>query len=168
LQNKKYTKASKQMNMKKTFLLAMLPLLMQEARAADYQYLVIAASDGTEQALTASGLTITFSDGKLVATSSSATVATIALSDLASMYFSNTDTGIEDTAAPAAAQISVADGILSITAPEGTKIRITNTAGISLGYYIKAKQGTETIGNRLSQGIYLINVNSKSYKIFVK
>lgn len=157
------------MNMKKTFLLAMLPLLMQEARAADYQYLVIAASDGTEQALTASGLTITFSDGKLVATSSSsATVTTIALSDLASMYFSNTDTGIEDTTAPAAAQISVADGILSVTAPEGTKIRITNAAGISLGYYIKAKQGTETIGNRLSQGIYLINVNSKSYKIFVK
>ncbi len=156
------------MNMKKTILLTMLPLLMQEVKAADYQYLVITTSDGTERALTASGLTIAFSNGNLVATSSSATVATIALADLASMHFSNTDTGIESTQADDTNQISVADGVLSVTAPKGTKVRIANIAGMLLGEYTKAGQGTEVVGNRLGQGIYLINVNSKSYKIFVK
>ena len=61
--------------MKKNIMMTLLCLLAIETRAADYAYLVFTTADGNQQAVTATDLTITFSDGTLIATDGSQTLA---------------------------------------------------------------------------------------------
>ena len=83
--------------MKKTILMIMLCIFSSlTMRAGDYQYLVFTLSNGTTQAVTATDLSITFTSDNLVATSGNETLATLPLSTLTSMEFSNNGTsGIE-------------------------------------------------------------------------
>ena len=62
--------------------------------ADNYNYLTIQKQDGSEQSFTALGLTITFSNGNLMATQNGET-ATLALSNLNKMFFSQEPTGIK-------------------------------------------------------------------------
>ena len=84
--------------MKKLIIVFILALVSVTVHAADYTYLTIVEQDGTKTSLTAVGLTITFSDGNLVATNSTTSESkTISLSNFASMKFSTsneTTTGI--------------------------------------------------------------------------
>lgn len=83
--------------MRKAIILSLLSILSIGMRAADYEYLVFTMTDGTQQAVTASDLTITFSGNNLIAASGNSTLATISLTSLSSMEFSSTttdDTGI--------------------------------------------------------------------------
>lgn len=80
-------------------ILTLLCVLAMGTRAADYQYLVFTMADGTQQAVTASNLTITFNDGNMIASSDTETLATIALSALATMEFQNTTSGIQTISA---------------------------------------------------------------------
>jgi len=89
--------------MKKSMFIAMVLSGTVAAQAADYQYLNIEKTDGTTQSLTALGLNITYSGTALTAKNGTEQ-ATIALTDLKRMFFSNTKaeggtTGIEATAA---------------------------------------------------------------------
>lgn len=77
-------------------ILTLLCALYLGARAADYNYLVFTLSDGSEQAIVANGLNITFTDGNLVAATASETLATIPLATLQKMQFSESTTGISD------------------------------------------------------------------------
>ena len=73
------------------------------AQATDYQYLTLEKTDGSTQTLTATGLTLTYNNGKLTATNGSEQ-ATIALTELKRMYFTNeqtTTTAIESVEATA-------------------------------------------------------------------
>ena len=83
--------------MKKSMLMTLLCIFSGlTMRAGDYQYLVFTLSNGTTQAVTATDLSIAFTGDNLVATSGNETLATLPLSTLASMEFSNDDTsGIE-------------------------------------------------------------------------
>ena len=65
------------------------------AWADDYPYLVFQNADGSVKTVAVESLTITFSDGKLLATNVAGT-ETFALSDLSKMYFSSDATGIEE------------------------------------------------------------------------
>ena len=78
--------------MKKLLILTMLAALTTGARAAEYNYLVFTLSDGSEQAIVATGLNITFTDGNLVATTGNETLATIPLASLLKMQFSESQT----------------------------------------------------------------------------
>ena len=82
--------------MKRMMILTLLCALYMGARAADYNYLVFTLSDGSEQAIVANGLNITFTDGNLVAATASETLATIPLATLQKMQFSESTTGISD------------------------------------------------------------------------
>lgn len=77
-------------------ILTLLCALYLGARAADYNYLVFTLNDGSEQAIVANGLNITFTDGNLVAATASETLATIPLATLQKMQFSESTTGISD------------------------------------------------------------------------
>lgn len=77
-------------------ILTLLCALYLGARAADYNYLVFTLNDGSEQAIVANGLNITFTDGNLVAATASETLATIPLATLQKMQFSERTTGISD------------------------------------------------------------------------
>ena len=82
--------------MKRMMILTLLCALYLGARAADYNYLVFTLNDGSEQAIVANGLNITFTDGNLVAATASETLATIPLATLQKMQFSESTTGISD------------------------------------------------------------------------
>ena len=82
--------------MKRMMILTLLCALYMGARAADYNYLVFTLNDGSEQAIVANGLNITFTDGNLVAATASETLATIPLATLQKMQFSESTTGISD------------------------------------------------------------------------
>ena len=83
--------------MKKSMLMPLLCIFSSlTMQAGDYLYLVFTLSNGTTQAVTATDLSITFTGDNLVATSGNETLATLPLSTLTSMEFSNDDTsGIE-------------------------------------------------------------------------
>ena len=82
--------------MKRMMILTLLCALYMGARAADYNYLVFTLNDGSEQAIVATDLNITFTDGNLVATTGNETLATIPLATLQKMQFSESTTGISD------------------------------------------------------------------------
>ena len=118
------------------------------AQAADYQYLTIEKNDGTQQSLTAVGLTISYSATAMTATNGSETT-TIALSELNRMYFSNTKdaTAISD--------------ISSLQQDEEATI-----------YDLSGRQIAEgrlsTVKPLLRKGVYLVKQQGKTIKIQVK
>ena len=105
------------------------------AKAVDYQYLTIEKTDGTTLTLTAVGLSISYSDGNLVATNGTEK-ATLTLIDVTRMYFSNTGeaTGIQGTVADT-------DGEVEIYDLNGRKI---SKADMRKGVYIIQRKGKAT------------------------
>lgn len=120
---------------------------MQSIQAADYDYLTIVETDGTRTSLTAVGLTITFSDGSLVATNANTSeTKTVSLTNLASLNFSTTN--------------ETTTGISSIEAE-----------GFNLGeaeaiYDLSGRQIPE--GTSLTRGIYIIKKGGITRKIQIK
>ena len=131
--------------MKKLIIGFILAAISITTHAAEYTYLTIVEQDGTKTSLTAVGLTITFSDGNLIATNSTTSESkTVSLSNLASMNFSTsneTTTGIQN--------ISI-------------DIQDTDT-------YIYDLSGRQIpSGTSLTKGIYIIRKGSVTRKIQVK
>ena len=133
---------------KATIITAILAAGTLTAQAADYQYLTIEKNDGTQQSLTAVGLTISYSATAMTATNGSETT-TIALSELNRMYFSNTKdaTAISD--------------ISSLQQDEEATI-----------YDLSGRQIAEgrlsTVKPLLRKGVYLVKQQGKTIKIQVK
>lgn len=110
------------------------------AQAADYQYLTIEKNDGTATQLMAVGLTLKYTGQSLTATNGSEQ-ATIALTDLKRMYFTNTPstTAIENVEASADDWNDAATEIYDLSGrrlPQGRKP--------ACGLYIFKKGSTTT------------------------
>ncbi len=116
-----------------------------------YGFVTFKTADGVEQSLPAMGLSITFKDGQLLAVNGGHS-ATIPLSDISSMFFSYTATGIT---APEknAVKVRVVDGKLQIDAPAGSRVSVFTPDGRLVG--------TEN----LTKGIYVVRVNEQTFKI---
>lgn len=115
--------------------------------AEDYTYLTIVEQDGSKTSLTAVGLSMTFSSDKLTVSNAYTDESkTIALSNLASMNFSNTDetTGIRIIQTEGIASINDVDAIYTL---QGLKI---------------------PTGTQLSKGIYIIRKNNVIQKLQVR
>ena len=120
----------------------MLCTLFMGARAADFNYLVFTLNDGSEQAIVATGLNITFTDGNLVATSANETLATIPLITLQKMQFSESNTtGISNLST-----VSL-DDIKAIYDLQGRMM---------------------PLDTQLPKGTYIIKTSSRTIKVFVK
>lgn len=104
------------------------------AKADGYDYLVFKQSDGTETSLASGDLRITFSDGKLVATSSTGSYS-VALGALSSMYFSTSATAIESINVDSDGEASVYDlkGMLVAKGKNNSQL----TSSLAPGVYIK-------------------------------
>lgn len=127
--------------MKKQIIGFILAAISITTHAADYTYLTLVEQDGTKTSLTAIGLTITFSDGNLVATNSITSESkTIPLSNFVSMNFSNNSestTGI-NTIESESFSISDADAIYDLAGRQ-----ISSYAPLAKGIYI-IKKGSVT------------------------
>ena len=136
--------------MKKQFitLLALAGMATAQAEDNDYPYLMFQTTDGTTTAVASSNLTITFSDGKLIATDANTGTQTFTLTDLSKMFFSTDATGIEETEAET----------------DNEAVEVFTTTGISLGKFENMKEAQSA----LERGIYVMKSKSRTLKIAVK
>ena len=130
--------------MKKTIILTLLTFLTLGTRAGDYQYLVFTLTDGTTKAVTANNLTISFTDGNLVAASSSETLATLPLSSLTQMEFST-------------------DGTTGI---EGINANTLITDSATAIYDMNGRQMPS--GSALPKGVYIVKTQNRTLKVNIK
>lgn len=128
--------------MKRMMILTLLCALYLGARAADYNYLVFTLNDGSEQAIVANGLNITFTDGNLVAATASETLATIPLASLQKMQFSETN-----TAGISALPIDGDDDIKAIYDLQGRMM---------------------PLDTQLPKGTYIVKTSRRTIKVHVK
>jgi hypothetical protein len=123
-------------------ILTLLSVITMATRAADYNYLVFTLNDGSEQAIVATNLNITFTDGNLVATTANETLATIPLATLQKMQFSESNT-TDISGLPLDSQ----DDIKAIYDLQGR---------------------TMPLNTQLPKGTYIVKTSSRTIKVFVK
>jgi len=128
--------------MKRIMVLTMLWTLFMGARAADFNYLVFTLNDGSEQAIVATGLNITFTDGNLVATTANETLATIPLITLQKMRFSESST----------------TGISTLSTFSEDDIKAI--------YDLQGRM--MPLDSQLPKGTYIIKTSGRTIKVFVK
>ena len=128
--------------MKRLMILTLLSVITLATRAADYNYLVFTLNDGSEQAIVATNLNITFTDGNLVATTANETLATIPLATLQKMQFSESNT-TDISGLPLDSQ----DDIKAIYDLQGR---------------------TMPLNTQLPKGTYIVKTSSRTIKVFVK
>lgn len=138
--------------MKRLLLLLTLVAGLLTSSAQTLDYLTIRTMDGNEQSLSLDQLKLTFADGKMVATAQGETT-TFDFANLDFMFFTAQATAIE-SAANAAISVSIVDGNLRTNAPSGSVIHVFTPDGKSVGQ------------NGLSRGVYLIQINGRTYKTF--
>ena len=134
--------------MKKIFLMLAFVTSFVTANAGDYKFLTVQQTNGAEQSFTASGLTITFSQGNMVL-NENGTSTTVSLSGLSKMYFSDEATGIETLGNAS----SVTDGTV-IYDLQGRKVATSPLLNVST--------------SQLPKGVYIVKQGDRSYKITVK
>lgn len=132
--------------MKKIILSAVTMLAVSAAWAYEFPYLKFTHTDGSEHVIEVEGLTITPTDGKLVATNGTETL-TLESADLAKMAFASTN-GVEDIAADAA---------------QGP-VQVYSLSGCALKTY----PGIEEAKAALAPGLYIVKQAGKVVKLAVK
>ena len=128
--------------MKRLMILTLLSVITLATRAADYNYLVFTLNDGSEQAIVATNISITFTDGNLVATTADETLATIPLTTLQKMQFSESN-----TTAISALPLDGQDDIKAIYDMQGRMM---------------------PLNTQLPKGTYIVKTSSRTIKVFVK
>ena len=133
--------------MKRIFLFLLTVLATLTAQAYDYPYLVFQTTDGTVTAVAVEALNITSSNGNLVVTNNDGT-KTFPLSTLSKMYFSTDGTTDIDSA-----QTS-----------DTTEVEVVAASGVSLGKFASLDEARKA----LKQGVYVVKLKEKTFKISVK
>ena len=134
--------------MKKLVLTTLITLGSLQAQAYDYPYLVFQNTEGTTTAFAVESLTITISDGKLVAKNAEGTQS-FTLGDLSKMYFTRQAdlTGISNT-----------------DTSEDEIVEVFTTGGVNLGKYLNVNEAKSS----LKPGLYILKSKQKLYKIVIK
>ena len=152
------------MNRIVTLLITIMSLATAQAQDTNYGFLVLRQMDTTVQTVPTDGLVITFADGQLTA-KSGPTTATVALSDLDAMYFSADDVNGLDNQQVAPVTLRVNGRLLQVSAPAGSQVLIASVGGMLIDHYTA---GNDSQGTALRPGIYVVKVNGKSSKIYIK
>ena len=131
--------------MKKVLFLMAMMIGISSAWAYDYPYLTMQSTDGTVKSISVESLTLTISDGQLIAVNENGT-QTFILSQLSKMYFSKDATRIEN---------------LNDENAEGLAESIYDLSG-------RKVSPLATPSSLLKKGIYVIRQNGVTRKIAVK
>ena len=147
--------------MKKFFLAAFAALFSLTCLADDYCLNVIA--NATDSYATASLKKISFENGNVVVTTSDGASTSYAISSISQMYFSSTSAGIGSISND---KSFAWDGTtLSLNGLKG-KVQVYQPSGA-----LVASESTDSQSinlSRLSKGVYVVNVDGKSFKIIKK
>lgn len=131
--------------MKRFVFLVLLALTWGKIVASDYPFLNIEQTNGAITTLESTGLTITFTDGKMIA-SQNGSSTTFSLTDLNKMFFGTTN------------------GVKLLESENEKSFTVYNISGIKIGEF----ENTSDINNKLNKGIYIVEKGGKSYKLSVK
>ncbi len=134
--------------------------------AEEYTSFSFKEDDGTETTLDANGLTITFSEGSLVASSGNVT-HTLSLASLQEMYFSNGLSNVENEVS-SNISVCVRNHSIYVNAELGAKVSVVNSLGVVLNQDILPTSGEIEVAGKLPNGIYIVNVNGQTHKVLVK
>jgi len=126
--------------MKKFLLTLLLFVAALSVKAYDYPYLVFQTTDGTVTAVSVESLSVTISNGQLVATNSDGT-KTFTLTELSKMYFST-------------------DG--------NSDIKVIANSQLKDDYEVYDLQGRKISSDEMKSGIYVIKTKDGSQKVNVK
>lgn len=126
-------------------LVALMATVLANVMADEYPFLTFEQTNGTTTTIAATGTTITFKNGNLIATQNGET-KTIALTDLNKMYFSTTS------------------AVRNMYAEEESDYEIYSIEGCKMGTY-KNLSDAQAI---LKQGIYVVKKSGKTYKTTIK
>lgn len=133
--------------MKRTTFTMLLTTAVLTSQAEDYKYLTFEKTDGTQQSITAVGLTISYSNQTLTATNGTETL-TLSVADLSRMFFSNDSaTGISDLST------LEQDGDATVYSLSGQQV---------------AQGRLSDVKALLRKGIYVVKQNGKSYKVQIR
>ena len=134
--------------MKKLVLTTLITLGTLQVQAYEYPYLVFQNTEGTTTAFAVESLTITISEGKLVAKNAEDTQS-FSLGDLSKMYFTRQAdlTGISDT-----------------DTSEDEIVEVFTTGGINIGKYLNINEAKSS----LKPGLYILKSRQKTFKITIK
>lgn len=141
----------------KKWILFLMAVVAIDAFPADYvyKYLVFTGSDGLQTAVSTDGLTLSISDGALVATSSVGTT-TFTLTDLSKMKFS-------DSADDLVTKIEGMDELTADDMESGT-VEVYNLSGVHKGTFNSIRE----MKSRVGAGVYVIKQNGKNTKMIVR
>ena len=129
-------------------LLAFCGVLSLTAAEYDYPYMVFETTDGSATLVDAESLTLTVSNGQLLATNGSGT-KTFTLTQLSKMYFSKTATAISE--------------LHTANADTENEVEVLTPAGVSLGTFDDAV----TAMRSMRRGIYVVKSKNTTYKVVV-
>lgn len=150
---------------KRKTLMAVALMMATAAGAADYGYLTFRSSDGALQSMPASGLSMKFQNGQLVATQGTQTLQLDATA-LSAMFFTASDaTGIE-TVEGSRSSVKTIDQAIVIDAPSHSAVSIYGLGGNAVASVSDTSAGT--LRFPVQEGIYIVSVNGTRTKIIVK
>lgn len=137
------------MKMTKTLIVATLLGWGTATQANTYSYLTFQKADSSCVAVALESLSMTFANGKLIATNGADTYE-LSVVDLSRMFFSNTTpTGIADLAADLAAN---------------TQVEVYALTGASLGAFANLRDFEQGA----PKGVYVVRTNGRTLKLSVK
>ena len=136
--------------MKKNLIPALLLFVAQTASAElyDYPYMAFQTADGTVKTVSVSSLSLTISDGTLIATSGES-AEQFTLSDLSKMYFTTE---------------AVATKVQNPESTEPSEVEVTSLAGIPCGVF----SSVEAARQSLPAGMYIVKNSKETFKIAVR
>ncbi len=135
--------------MKKLMIMLMAVFATVAAQAYDYPYLTFENADGTQSSVSVESLTLTVSDGQIVAVGADGT-QTYPLASLSKMFFS------KEAAQPT--------GIASINTVADSPVEVFSVAGVSLGTFQSASEAQ----CRLKPGVYVVKQGKLTIKTVVR
>ena len=134
--------------MKKTIILMMMVLAVAaKAMADDYPWLAFQTADGAVKSVAVKNLTLTFSNGTLVATNGDGNYA-FSLDNLNKMFFSTEPTRIADNTLDS----------------ESDEAEVFTVAGVAVGRFANADAAKAA----LKPGLYVIKSKNGTFKMSVK
>ena len=128
--------------------MAVMMAAVMTAHADDYPYLAFQTADGTVKTVSVTSLTLTFSNGQLVATNGDGAYS-FALTDLNKMFFTN-----EPTAVPSPL----------LQEGAGEAVEVFSMTGVSLGAFTSLTIARQ----QLAGGIYVVKTGSEVRKMLIQ